>query len=411
MVEADKSYNDLKNDFIYEMDFIANIGTKMFLFPFTNRTKVSTYGYYFTYSLVIFTSIQLSVTLCLTGFADWFEIINIAPNLGVCLMILVKYGKINRNRDLYNAISQHFRLDVWEAISESKEHKRILNQYTQTTRYIVRFAFYYTIVLVAIVVLFPRLIMLYETDIIGKEMQYLYPFDGWYPFDKVQWYYIAYVWESFMTSVIIFLYLFGNMLHMTFTRHICMELKILGETMENLLSEDDVTKINGNLKIDLDNIHYNIRKKIKFIISKHQFLARITSGLDTVMGDGMLLTYVFGSVFICLTAFTATVVDDLYKSLRYFSFFCSLLVETFFQCIMGQLLINHSEKLERAIYFADWVYADSDTKNMLLILLMRSQKPFSYSANGYLTMNLDTFSGICSLSYQFFNLLRTAYSE
>ncbi|CAH1646527.1 unnamed protein product [Spodoptera littoralis] len=406
-----KSYDELKQDFLGEMDFISNIGTKMFIYPFIGRSKIITYCFYLTYGLLFLTSAQLIVTLCIICVEsfDWFEIINVAPNIGVCFMILIKYKKINDNKELYNKIFKHFRFDLWDTVFNTEEHKKILNRYTQTTRLILRFEFYYTIGLAVIVDLFPRIIMIYQNDILDKEQQYLYPFDGWYPFDKIEWYNTAYIWESFMTTVVIFIYVFVNMLHISFTRYICFELKILGSTMEDLINEDDVVKIKKGREIA--KVHKKISNKLKFIISKHQFLARITSDLDKVLGDGMFLTYMFGSVFICLTAFTATVVDDLYKSMRYFSFFCSLLVEVFFQCIMGQLLIDHSNKLEKAIYFADWVYANNATKKMLLIFLIRSQKPFEFSANGYLTMNLDTFSGICSLSYQFFNLLRTAYSE
>lgn len=57
-------------------------------------------------------------------------------------------------------------------------------------------------------------------------------------------------------------------------------------------------------------------------------------------------------------------------------------------------VVFQSNKLEKAIYFANWVYADSDTKKMLLIFLMRVQKPFEFSAKGYLNMNLDTFSRV-----------------
>ncbi|XP_021182326.3 putative odorant receptor 92a [Helicoverpa armigera] len=408
---ADKSYDSLKENFLHEMDFISNLGVKMFIYPFIGRSKLATYCYHITYGLLFFTMTQLIITLTLICIndIDVFEIINVAPNIGVCLMILIKYGKIHDNKVLYDQINKNFRFDIWEAISDTPAHKEILHNSTWMTKIILRFEFYYTIGLVIVIDLFPRLIMVYQNNILGKEKQYLYPFDGWYPFDKIKWYDAAYIWESFMTTVVIFVFVYVNMLHMSYTRFICLELKILGSSMEGLISNEEVVKIKK--RKDVDRIHCNIRQKLKFIICKHQFLDRIVSDLDEVLGDGMFLTYLFGSVFICLTIFTATVVDDLYKSMRYFSFFCSLLVEVFIQCIIGQLLIDHSNKLERAIYFADWVYADSDTKKMLLIFLMRSQKPFGLSAKGYLTMNLDTFSGVCSLSYQFFNLLRTAYSE
>lgn len=271
MGEVNKTYDSLKKDFLFEMNYISNIGVKIFIYPFIGRSKISIYCYYIIYGLLILTLAQLFIALFLTGFNDWFEIINIAPNLGVCLMILNKYKKIHDSKDLYDQIFKHFRFDLWEAVSDSAEHKKILYRYTQTTKLIVRFDIYYTMVLAVVVNLFPRIIMFYE-DFLGKEKQYLYPFDGWYPFDKIQWYYTAYLWESFMTAVVICLYSFVNAVHISYTRYICMEMKILGSTMEGLVGNEDVVEIRKGRNIR--NTNHNISKKLKFIIAKHQFLAR-----------------------------------------------------------------------------------------------------------------------------------------
>nr|ARO70261.1 Odorant Receptor 49 [Dendrolimus punctatus] len=404
---SEKTYNNLKGAFLYQMDFISDIGTKCFVCPFIGKTKMTICCYYVTQILVLFTSVQLLLTLFLSDFRNWFAIVYVAPNLGACLMITIKYAKLHMHRDLYSKVLQHFRIDLWDVITDSFEHRIILYGYTKTNMRITKHIYYYTIGLSIVVTISPRLIMYIETNVLGNELRYLYPFDGWYPFDKVQWYYVTYVWESFMTTLVVFIYAFANMIHISLTRYVCMELKILCNVIEGLISSEDVIQLlhGRNLKA----IHKSIKKKLKTVIKRHQFLAQVTLELDTVFGDATLLTYVFGSIFVCLTIFTATVVDNFYMSLRYFSFFCSLLVEVFFPCIMGQLLIDHSKKLENAIYFTDWTYADIDTKRMLLIFLIRSQKPFRFSAKGYLTMNLCTFSNICSFSYQLFNLLQRTY--
>nr|WPO56475.1 odorant receptor [Leucinodes orbonalis] len=235
----------------------------------------------------------------------------------------------------------------------------------------------------------------------------LLPFDGWYPFNKVNWYYIALIWESFMTSIVVCIYGFVSMTNSSFTLSLCMELKVLGYSIESIISENNRKNIvKGINKIETNN---GIKNNLKNIIKRHQLLAQMASEFNDVTGDPMFLNYVFGSVFITLTIFTATVVDNLYNSLRYFFMFCSLLLEIFFQCLNGQLLSDHSETLTGSIYKADWTYADNDTKIILLILMSRTQKPFQYTANGFLVMNLESFSSVCSMSYQFFNLLYTMY--
>lgn len=266
---SDKTYKSLKDSFIGEIDFVTNIGYKVFVYPFIGKSKLSAYCYSITYFLVLVTSLQLFTALCVNKLRDWFEIVNIAPNLAVCLMILIKYSKMQTHREIYENITNHFKVDLWDIIADTKEHMTILERYTKTTRLILRFQYYYTINLVIIVILFPRLVML-MTEILKGEVQYLYPFDGWYPFDKVKWYYVAYVWESVMTTVVIFIYVFANMIHISFTRYICMELKILGTMMECLVTDEEVLNITRRFMVE--QTHAGIRKKLKLIIKRHQYL-------------------------------------------------------------------------------------------------------------------------------------------
>ncbi|XP_063360884.1 putative odorant receptor 85d isoform X5 [Cydia amplana] len=73
------------------------------------------------------------------------------------------------------------------------------------------------------------------------------------------------------------------------------------------------------------------------------------------------------------------------------------------------LYLLQSEQLAQALYDSKWTYGDRRTRQLVLMLIMRMQKPFQLTAKGYIAMNLDTFTTICSTSYQFFNLLRTMY--
>ncbi|KAL0881060.1 hypothetical protein ABMA27_002191 [Loxostege sticticalis] len=406
----EKSYGTVKSNLREELNYINSMGSKIFLYPFSGRSKLVDICYLFVCFLVVVTATQLLTALLVTDLKEWIEIVNVAPNLGVVLMTLLKYTKVHNNQHVYKKIFKHFSDDLWDVVFDSYDHKKIVIRYTAIAKYATRFLFYYSVPLVVFVDSFPRIIMYLENEIIGNENpQYLYPFDGWYPFDKVNWYYTAYLWESFMTFIVVCVYAFSNMIHASYTSFICMELEILGVSIKDLITPDDVTNITNHLKVQ--EIHSHIKRKLKTIIRRHQFLAQLASELNIVLGDMMLLNYIFGSVFITLTIFTATVVDNMYKSLRYFFMFCSLIVEIFFNCMIGQVLSNHSEQLTDAIYSADWPFADNETKVMLLILMRRTQKPFEYTANGYLAMNLNSFSGVCSMSYQLFNLIRTAYSK
>ncbi|XP_072938968.1 odorant receptor 4-like [Epargyreus clarus] len=393
---------------LMELEFLDSMGYKIFLCPFIGRTKKQMIGYVITYIIVTCVTTQLFLTFFQTGTSDWLELINIFPNFGVCVMTIIKYTKIQTHKQLYHDIFYHFRDDMWDIVSSKSEtHCKAVKKYRKITMIINRFLLYYSIPLTIVVDSFPYVIMVYEHKVLGKELVHLYPFDGWYPFDKVKWYAVAYLWESFMTAVVICVYGFSNMIHASYIAFTCMELKILGNCLEELISPEDVINIKAGRNVEA--IHSAAVKKLKIIIAKHEFLAKKSSALDAVLGDAMLLNYSLGAVFICLTAFTFTVVDSLYKSVRYFFMFTSLLVEIFNQCLIGQILSDHSEDLTESIYSSDWPYASPETKKILLMFMMRTQKPFELTGNGYIVMNMNTFSSICSTSYQFFNLLRTIY--
>ncbi|XP_069356314.1 odorant receptor 67a-like isoform X4 [Maniola hyperantus] len=138
-------------------------------------------------------------------------------------------------------------------------------------------------------------------------------------------------------------------------------------------------------------------------------MIRTSSKLDKVLGDAMLLNYSLGAIFICLTAFTFTVIDVTYKRIRYFLMFMSLVIEIFNNCLLGQVLSDHSKSLTEAIYFSDWPNASPETKKLMLMFMVRAQKPFQLTGNGYIVMNMNSYSSICSTSYQLYNLLRTIY--
>ncbi|CAH2108476.1 unnamed protein product [Euphydryas editha] len=400
--------NSLRQDVVLELEFLQSMGLKIFLYPFIGRSKLIMVGYFITHVLVLCTAVQLGLTLFSYDTKDWLEIINVAPNLGVVIMTVIKYTKIQTHKELYDDIFEHFRDEMWDIVAtDSIAHQNIVKKYKWVTMVINRFLLYYSISLTIVVDSFPYLVMIYENKAHGVTDEYLYPFDGWYPFDKVKWYSAAYTWESFMTAIVVCVYSFSNMIHASCIGFICMELKILGNCLEEILSPEDVVNITEGRNVNV--IHRTVLKKLKIIITKHEYLAKKSAKLDAVLGDAMLLNYSLGAIFICLTAFTFTVVDNFYKSVRYFFMFISLLIEVFNQCIFGQILSDHSENLTEAIYYSNWPYASPEVKQIMLMLIMRTQKPFKLTANGYHTMNMNTFSRICSTSFQFFNLLRTVY--
>ncbi|KAG7306059.1 hypothetical protein JYU34_008636 [Plutella xylostella] len=283
----------------------------------------------------------------------------------------LKYSIIYNNKPYYDRFFKHYGEDIWQTIPESKENAKIISKYTFISKVINRVFVCYSLPLVLYVDSFPWLIMKFQTKFLGKEKQLLYPFDGWYPFDKTVWYFAAYSWESLMTGIVVMIYMYSDMINIFSVTSICMEFRILGISLKNLVSDEDIQQMKGK---DAEQVNRRIKNDLKTILAKHDVLAGMCKELDQLLGNTMFANYTSGCGFICLTAFTFT-----------------------------------SMQLADAIYSSNWTHADQSTKRTLLILLMRTQKPFELTAKGFVTMDLNTFTDIMSTSYQFFNLLRTCY--
>jgi hypothetical protein len=267
-----KSHEDIKKDLIDELDYITNLGKKIFVYPFIEKTKIVFVLYCFFLFLLLLTSAQLLTALCKTSFNDWIEIVKVTPNLGVVVMAIMKFTIYYIHHGVYNKILKHFRYDLLEVVSDSEMHVQIVTKYIALTKFLVRFLYYYSFPLVIIVNTLPRLIMYYEFNILGLELQYLYPFDGWYPFDKVTYYYVVYFWESCMTGIVVCVHGFFGMVNTLYTSFICMELKVLGNSLENLITTEEINEILTN--VDVGTTHRQIKMKLRKIIMRHQLLAQ-----------------------------------------------------------------------------------------------------------------------------------------
>nr|QZH55117.1 odorant receptor 21 [Achelura yunnanensis] len=398
----------VRKEFLRDMKFFTKMGSKIFLYPFVGRTRQKISGYITISCLIFLTITQLLFTLIVTGFQDLMDISNIAPNIGICVLTVIKYIKIHTHRKVYHKIITHYQDNMWSIIktNDIKNFKTII-KYRIITDFINKILFYYALPLIIVVISLPLIVMFYERCINNSGFQYLYPFDGWYPFDKVQWFYFIYAWESFMTALVIYTFAFSDMINISCVIYISMELSVLGNLLTDLVTDEDVANIK-RCKKDFET-HQRIQHSLKIIIKRHQFLKLLSNGLDSALGDVMLLKYVFGSVFICLTAFTFSFIGDIYKKIRYFFFFISLNIVTLNQSMIGQILSDHSVKLANAIYSSNWIYADHSTKTTLLYLMMKTQIPFTLTAKGYVSMDLNTMAQISRTAYQYYNLLRCIY--
>lgn len=264
----------MKNKFLKFLDYSQRIGSKLFLVPYLNRSKLALVGFYTTWFLIFVTSMQLTFSLCLTGFKNIMDISDIASNIWGILMSSIKYMKIHTNAKIYSKINDHYRGNFWNLLPEhSEDNLKTLNNYLKKMRAIVTFLNIYSFMFFIIVDTLPLFVIVYEKKILGKNVQhlYLYPLDSWYPFDKVKWYTIVYIWECTIIAIGVGAYAFANIVNSSSVACICMELKLLGCWMEKLISPSDMVCIKEGPGLKR---HKRIHMKFNMIAKRYNFLYR-----------------------------------------------------------------------------------------------------------------------------------------
>lgn len=259
----------LKNEFLKFLHNVQIVGSILFLVPYLNKSKLALVGVYTTWFLIFGTSIQLMFTLCLTV-RNIMDISDVAPQIGGIFMASIKYMKIHTNAKTYNTIIDHYRGNFWNLLPEHSENNlKTLNNYLKKMRIIVTILQVYVYIFTIMMGTFPLSIMVYENKILGKNVQYLLPIDAWYPFDKVKWYTIVYIWECIMFTIAIGAYSFANIIHVSFIACICLELKLLGCWMEELVSPSDIVCIKEGPGLKR---HKRIHMKFNMIAKRYNFL-------------------------------------------------------------------------------------------------------------------------------------------
>ncbi|XP_030763199.1 odorant receptor 67a-like [Sitophilus oryzae] len=74
-------------------------------------------------------------------------------------------------------------------------------------------------------------------------------------------------------------------------------------------------------------------------------------------------------------------------------------------CLFSTKLTKKSENISTAAYTSDWLNGSTSFKKMLVLIILRSQKPMRFYAANFFELSLTTFVAILKASYSYFALM------
>ncbi|EDX12245.1 GD20073 [Drosophila simulans] len=150
--------------------------------------------------------------------------------------------------------------------------------------------------------------------------------------------------------------------------------------------------------------------ELRSLIVYHNQVLRLTSKMNDIFGVPLLLNFLNSSMLICNVGFQLTIGISLEYIGRQVLIILSALVEVYLICSLSQMLINASKNVSLAVYDMDWLEYDTKFRKMLVLVVMRAQKPVSLNAKAFLsTVSMGTMTTFMQVSYKFFCAIRMMY--
>uniref|UniRef100_A0A240PMQ8 Uncharacterized protein n=1 Tax=Anopheles atroparvus TaxID=41427 RepID=A0A240PMQ8_ANOAO len=142
------------------------------------------------------------------------------------------------------------------------------------------------------------------------------------------------------------------------------------------------------------------------VLSMHQRLLRCVHLLDKTLSPMLLLQW-----SLCVLDWSVTLLYLNYcginlQSATVIVMFSLITLETFLYCVLGALLTDKGEQLERVLYDTRWYDLPLDVQKNLLLMLRRSQRPVRVTVGKFFQLNLEEFGRMVNLSYSAFVVLK-----
>ncbi|XP_017135468.1 odorant receptor 94b-like isoform X1 [Drosophila miranda] len=201
--------------------------------------------------------------------------------------------------------------------------------------------------------------------------------------------------------------------NMLFMNQICMHLKILNMAFDVLQRQVD------------PNIW------MVSIVKYHSVLINLRQRLEQIYRLPVLFQFVSSLLVVAMTAFQAIVGDGSGSSVLIYFLFSGVMCQIFLYCWFGNEVFEQVHSHDTHIYSFRWVYSpyfqsktlstsafgcnwhefDAQFKRTLLIFMINADRPFLFTAGGFMGLTLTSFANILGKSYSIVAVLRHMYGR
>ncbi|XP_030040635.1 odorant receptor 4 isoform X2 [Manduca sexta] len=200
-----------------------------------------------------------------------------------------------------------------------------------------------------------------------NEIDFILPFPIAYPFDpyNIKVWPMVYLRQIWTEIVVVLNTIAPDFVFCIFCSHITIQFRLLQYDIEHVITGTRKSIYNDEMRGG------RIRNKLIEIIKWHQELITCVNLLENIYSVSTLYNFISSSVIICLSGFNVTENKDIVLVISFIAFLFMGLLQIFFFCFFGDMLIHASIEVSDAVYNSKWYLAPPKMRKTLLLIQTR----------------------------------------
>ncbi|XP_043285618.1 uncharacterized protein [Venturia canescens] len=199
-----------------------------------------------------------------------------------------------------------------------------------------------------------------------------------------------------------------------FMMETCAQIKILKYRIESLPRIVEARRTLGH-ETNEESVRERQSLEMELLtecIRHHVQIFQLADSVNEVFSNVVFLQFALSSLILCVSAYETS-------AMKLFSaefaalmlYLCCMLVQIFVYCFYGGELTLQSVDICDAVYRMDQSLLSIRTKKSLVMVMMRSLRPITFTCGHIITVSIDSFNQLLKLSYSVYNVLQRASDE
>ncbi|KAL6266262.1 hypothetical protein P5V15_003122 [Pogonomyrmex californicus] len=226
-----------------------------------------------------------------------------------------------------------------------------------------------------------------------------------YGIDQDKYFTSIFLYTSIMIIVGMTIMVAVDTMHITCTAHACSLFELIGQQVENIISNVHIGDNVGRCK----NVGYKmfseemIYREYIVCLKKHQLALEYVNILnDTHKIVGISFSLLIGAIFSLLGVRIVYVLDQLEEMIRFTFIIMGALLQLIIVCYSGQKLMDESQNIFHRAYAAEWYKFSPRLRSLLIIILYRSVVPSKLTAGNLFPLSMTVFATVVRTGVSYF---------